>query len=258
MSFLKMGGKAILNQKTTDTLMTLTAGVMNADGTVTASTGYSYTQKFTVKPDDVVKVINKANGAQLGFRRVTCYNGNTAIASLVYENTNQDIVDYIVPEGVDGIVITQGNTARTVRIISGDQYARVIQLNGDGALLETHIWNGKRTKIIDESIRSTSAAGYPQEPFDVTGYAINSMRFTNKLDQPVTINIYDDKVGGGRLKDMDGNYIGFTVPITGNDPMIITADDIPVLNYLNSIRLYCVCATAPTTGTLTVEIVGRR
>lgn len=259
MSFMKTGGKAILNKKTVDTLMELTAGVMNLDGTTTSSTGYSYTQKITVQPDDVIRVINQVNGTQAGFRYLTAYKGATANSALGVSNPTQAAIDYIVPEGVDGIVITQGNTARTIRRITGDAYSRVIQLNEDGALLVNNVWDGNLVEIANEEIRNTTAIPIPQKGFDVSNYAINSLRIDNTLDQSVNITFYQDDVSSNAqlLKDYTGQQIGFTVP-ANTKGIIVTADDFPVLNYLIKIKLYLKCTTSPTSGSIIIKVVGRR
>lgn len=259
MSFLKIGGKAIFRKNSSDTLETLTAGLMNLDGTVTTSTSYSYSQKITVKPDDVIWLKNQNNGSRANYRKIVAFNGTTAKSDLGYDPGANSNVPYIVPEGVDGVVLSGGNTAYTIVRETGDAYAKTLMLNEDGAVLESHVWDGNITQIANEQIRNTSMLYKPQQPLDVSGYAINSLRFDNTLDQPVNVKLYqDDNASSPQLlNDLNGNNIGFTVP-ANKKGVIVTAEDLPVLNYLTKIMLWMKCDTAPTEGALVVKVVGRR
>ena len=259
MSFMKVGGKAILRKKTTETTATITAGVMNLNGTVTASTGYSYTQKISVKADDVIWYKNQNNGTAANYRYITAYNGETAVSSLGYDPGAQTNVPFIVPEGVDGIIITSGNTAYTIVRTTGDAYEKVFMFNDDGAVLESHIWNGKVTELVNQEIRNTSAIGKPDQPIDFSDFAINSLRINNTLDQAVNIRFYQEDVTSNpqQLSDINGNFIGFTVP-ANKKGIIVTADDLPILNYLNKLRIYMKCDTSPTTGAIQINVVSRR
>ena len=259
MSFLKVGGKAIIRKNTVETLATLTAGVMNLNGEVTASTGYSYTQKISVKPDDVIWYKNQNNGAAANYRYITAYKGNTAVSSLGYNPGAYTDTPYIVPEGVDGIILTCGNTAYTIVRVTGDAYEKVFMFNEDGSVLENHVWYGKVTELVNEEIRNTSAMGKPQQPVDFSDFAINSLRINNTLDQAVNIRFYQEDVTSNpqQLSDINGNVIGFTVP-ANKKGIIVTADDLPILNYLNKLRIYMKCDTSPTTGSIQINVVSRR
>jgi hypothetical protein len=82
---------------------TANAGYTAMSGTaVPGGTTYAYTNKIAVKPGDVIRGIAKNNGADSVMRFIAAFNGNTAVSASGAEN----VYNYTVPDGVDGLVIT--------------------------------------------------------------------------------------------------------------------------------------------------------
>lgn len=81
---------------------TANSGYMATDGTISASTSYGYTNKISVNPGDVIKGVAKQNSKEYKMRFVCAFNGDTPIS----DKGAVSVVDYTVPEGIDGVVLT--------------------------------------------------------------------------------------------------------------------------------------------------------
>lgn len=85
--------------------LTLTVGAIIANGTSYPNyTSYSYSQKISVSPGDVVTPNGDA-GAY--FRWVCAYNGASVVSSAGLSAGNPV---YVVPENIDGIIVTVSNS----------------------------------------------------------------------------------------------------------------------------------------------------
>ena len=85
---------------TTDILNTLTwtSGYMGTAGTTGTASNLRYSNKIAVSKGDVFDLLPTTSD----FRYVCAFNGDTAVS----ESGTQNVDTYIVPEGIDGIVIT--------------------------------------------------------------------------------------------------------------------------------------------------------
>lgn len=82
---------------------TFTTGGVDQNGTIYPEyTTFQYTQKIPVEVGDVVTAVNSSNVPQR-MRWLCAYNGNTAVPS---SGLNDDSTSYIVPDGIDGIIIS--------------------------------------------------------------------------------------------------------------------------------------------------------
>ena len=89
---------------------------------------------------------------------------------------------------------------------------------------------------------------------DVSNGGLISLRAGNSTDTPIKATLlFDTSASDDRwMKDVNGNYITFEIP-TGES--IITADDVPALNYLRFVRLRLEAVQAPSDPTKTVTIL---
>lgn len=84
-----------------------TSGYINKSGT-SGSGSYVHTDKITVKPGDVIKVINTISGSANSMRFVCAYNAsNSAVSASGAENTTS----YTVPNGIASIIVTVASTS---------------------------------------------------------------------------------------------------------------------------------------------------
>lgn len=96
---IKVGEEEVIDD--ISNAVAFSSGYMSLNGTPTASDSYKYTSKIPVKPGDT---LSHGTGRS-DYRFVTAYNGNTAIESkgATFAST------YIVPDGVDGVVLSLYN-----------------------------------------------------------------------------------------------------------------------------------------------------
>ena len=137
--------------------------------------------------------------------------------------------------------------------------ATPIKVTANGELKTMHIWEGKWNTLLSESLRNTTAIVLPETALDISDYAIASLRIRSSLDASVTLTLMTDapNSSGRWACDANGSAITISVPVT-NNVMIITADDLPVLNHLKTIQLRVKADDVPTTGTLTVWAYTKR
>ena len=77
---------------------TFTDGFVNKSGTIETNSNYKYSSKIEVNEGDVITT----KGWSYPFRYITAYNGNSVIS----EKSAEGIFEYIVPNGVDSIIVS--------------------------------------------------------------------------------------------------------------------------------------------------------
>lgn len=88
----------------TTTSLTNATGTMPANGVIdSTNTNYQHSQKIAVQPGDIVTPVSSVSGAY--FRMVCAFNGNTVVSG---SGTNSGGTEFLVPNGIDGIVVTTG------------------------------------------------------------------------------------------------------------------------------------------------------
>ena len=118
----------------------------------------------------------------------------------------------------------------------------------DGDIATTRTW--KREWITIESnveIRDQTAHKCPV--IDVSNIPTFSLRILNRLGTPITLNFLTDvnQTNGYSLLNMDGTSKTVTVQPT-NGYIMITPEDVPLLNYIRYLRLEVIASTAPDSG----------
>lgn len=96
-------------------------------------------------------------------------------------------------------------------------------------------------------IRDTNAHNIPA--FDVSDIPIYSLRIINRLGVPVTITFLTDvnTSNGYGLVDTDNTLKSITVQ-PNNNYVIITPDDLPILNYIRYVRMSVKASSVPESG----------
>lgn len=138
---------------------------------------------------------------------------------------------------------------------SGNAKAANVSARGD--LQTVRVWEQLYRTLSAGSPTTTSAI--ISTAFDASNYAIVSLRFDNKLDVDLDVTLLEDTTadGGSWLGDASGNAIKFTVP-HNSLIMIMTPDDLPVLNYLHYLKLRIQPKTAPTSGHYQIDVMCKR
>lgn len=148
---------------------------------------------------------------------------------------------------------TSNSTAKGVRVDSDGNILAVAKREWEQTLLEV---------LTDDEIRDTTAKKVKPSPNDVSSFAYISLRIVNSLDADISIQFYDDwhVTGGGVLKDIDGNAFEITVPakVSATNYIVVTPDDLPILNLLHYLTLRVAAKTTPTSGSLTIFACGRK
>lgn len=92
---------------------------------------------------------------------------------------------------------------------------------------------------------------------DLSEYAFASIRINNTLGVPCTMNLYDDRIGASTnwMMRPDGSFVSVNIPAGSS---IITDDDLKELPYLKLFRPIIIASSAPTSGYITIQIVGRK
>lgn len=91
----------------------MTVGAVATTGATVAYQDFEYTQKITVTEGALIEAIS--NGASVNIRFLCAYNGNVAMRE---SGSNTDILNYTVPSGIDGIIVTvrKSNNVDTIRV----------------------------------------------------------------------------------------------------------------------------------------------
>lgn len=148
---------------------------------------------------------------------------------------------------------TSGSTAKGIRVDS----------DGKLIVISKREWEQTALVILDgDQIRDTNSKTAKPASNDVSSFAYISFRIVNSLDADVSIQFYDDwhVTGGGVLKDINGNAFEITVPakVSATQYIVVTPDDLPILNLLHYLTLRVQAKTTPTSGSLSITAYGRK
>lgn len=133
----------------------------------------------------------------------------------------------------------------------------VVPVNEDvyGRVITNRSWK-KVWETIEEGveIRDTSEHTFPY--VDVRDVPLYSLRFTNRLGVPITVELLTDvnTLNEYSLVDKNAQQITFTIQPTSSYT-IITFNDIPELQYVQYLRFKVKASSAPESGTLSAYIV---
>ena len=139
--------------------------------------------------------------------------------------------------------------------------AAAVAVNANGKLDTVKTWSNDYVALTVNGsawITPGTTAKYT-ENLDVSECAMISLLISNTAKDsssnavPVTFSLTrtDNESGTDLLRDMDGNYITFTVGATGYT--MITPEDVPALKYLKNLRLRIKTDTAVSSGQVNIK-----
>lgn len=140
-----------------------------------------------------------------------------------------------------------------------DGTAAAIGIDSNGYLKIKRVWETQTKNIFTGTLSNTTAVTTVSNVVNALEWGMVSLRVNNLLDSAVKIMLYwDNNVDGTEwMKNFNGEYVTFTVP--AESQMIITPDDLPILNYLRYIKCRINAVTPPTNGkNLLVQAVLKR
>jgi hypothetical protein len=81
----------------------------------------------------------------------------------------------------------------------------------------------------------------------------------NTHNQSLTLNLIrgDSAIDTTWIADKNGNAYSLTLPASMTKPLLITSTDWPPLLFIQFANVAVSAATAPTSGSVTVEVIGR-
>lgn len=135
-----------------------------------------------------------------------------------------------------------------------------VNLSNDGYIRNERIYNNTYTDIVNEVISSATKTFY--NGYDARKSGIISLFIWNRTGVDMTVQFYNPSSKGSgsvlmRIYDIDGNLPIITIP--HNKPTVITADDLPILNYMPYINISLELSGAPTTqDTSVVRLFDKR
>ena len=146
--------------------------------------------------------------------------------------------------------------------------AKAIHSDNNGNVQTGKVWGIDEFKLIDaleirdtafhKSFEGAGAIG----AIDCSKYGLISLRVNNTTDQVINMRLCDDTLTGTSypMLDVNGNTTIIPIPAGTSYWMVITSNDLPVLNYLKYLKVsvYAKGTTAPITGSVSVYAYGKR
>lgn len=139
--------------------------------------------------------------------------------------------------------------------------AKPFLVDDNGNVGTTRTW--KKTWVtIQENVEIRDTSEHNLTAFDSSGVPMLSLRILNRLKDsdnngvPVTVRFLTDvnTSNGYGLVDTDGASKSITIQSV-NDYVIITPEDMPLLNYVRYIRLSVKAQSTPTSGVVSAYAV---
>lgn len=137
-----------------------------------------------------------------------------------------------------------------------------VRVNNDGILNSIRVLDViSPTVILDETaLRDTEAIDTTAVECDVYKYPVNSIVIKTSLDAAVNAILQDGSylANTGYMRKLDGSVIQFDIPAkTGqaDNYFIITADDLPEIDYIRFLKLRLQAKDTPTEGTIKIMVV---
>lgn len=125
----------------------------------------------------------------------------------------------------------------------------------DGSIATTRKWK-KEWVTIQSSMEIRDTNAVILDPVDVSEIPIFSLRILNRLGVQITLKFKTDinTTNGYNLADKDGTDFTFTIQPT-NSYVVITPDELPILNYIRYLRITVIPVSAPVSGTFEAHMV---
>ena len=136
-----------------------------------------------------------------------------------------------------------------------DNLAIPVAVNSDGSVFTEREWIASPVNVLDGYALRDANTHYTMTEgtfVDLKPFGLVSLRIVNSTDKDITFALlYDlNKNSTTYLRDVDGNNI--KIVAKSGKSMIITPNDMPVLNYIDYLKFNFSAAEAPTSGVITV------
>lgn len=136
---------------------------------------------------------------------------------------------------------------------SGSPIVTGVAVDADGGVIAGRKWKNEIIKILDVS--NPTAGTLKCTAVDLSEAGAVSLRINNALNVPVELGFYVDYYGNNYyMRDADGSLINKTIGANKNY-LIITPDDIPILQWLAQLRIGARITGDSITGTLSIWAV---
>lgn len=144
---------------------------------------------------------------------------------------------------------------------TSDGVAKPFLVDNNGNVGTTRTWE-KTWVTIQENVEIRDTSEHNLTVFDSSGVPMLSLRILNRLKDsdnngvPVTVRFMTDvnTSNGYGLVDTDGANKSITIQPT-NGYVVITPEDMPLLNYVRYIRLSVKAQSTPTSGVVSAYAV---
>ena len=145
----------IQEEEKTEITPTFTVGAMIQTGAVYPSyTSFNYTQKIPVTEGEVIEAVDNSN-VKAGMRWITAFNGDTVVAE---SGTEFDPTSYIVPSGIDGVIITVRIASNVTKIIKTSlvdkEYTNIKNLPLGYMRDAGDMQDGSILKVLDNNVKN--------------------------------------------------------------------------------------------------------
>jgi hypothetical protein len=118
----------------------------------------------------------------------------------------------------------------------------------DGSIKTKRGWK-KEWVSIEQNVEIRDTTAHKCPAIDVSDVPTFSLRILNRLGTPITLNFLTDvnQSNGYSLINMDGTKKAVTIQ-PSNSYIMITPEDVPLLNYIRYLRLEVTASAAPESG----------
>lgn len=130
-----------------------------------------------------------------------------------------------------------------------------VSVDNSGNVKTKKTWATSIEKIVDVQTTPTSTNTIVGTLVDLSDDGSFSLRINNMLDVEIQIGFYADWYNHDyQMRDVNGSLIRFNIPANTRN-VIVTQDDVPIMQWLTSCKVYVIPREIPTSGTLEIWAV---
>ena len=128
--------------------------------------------------------------------------------------------------------------------------------DSNGNIATTRTWKKEWVSITSSAMEIRDTTSHDLDPVDVSGIPLYSLRILNRLGVPITLRFKTDvnTSNGYGLHNPDATAKAITVAPT-QSYIMITPDDLPLLNYVKLLRMTVTASEVPNSGTFEAYMV---
>ena len=137
-----------------------------------------------------------------------------------------------------------------------------VAADASGNLTTKKVWNNDVELIYEMSSTPSGTSTIWVDPVDLSDCGAVSLRISNGMDVNFTLYFGSDIPNDGTaghyaLKDIEGTDHTLTIPASTNR-IVLTPDDVPLLQWINTLNLAIKPASTPSTGAVKIWLVRKR